>query len=292
MNDMVTLTFKRSGLRTSVQDLGRTGYQHFGIPRGGAMDRASAKIANMLVENEPGTPVLEMTLMGPEIHFEGECQIALTGADISPSVNEAEAPMYETISVKDGDVLSFDGLKWGCRAYLAVRGTWQAVSWLGSCSASSCNWMALTPDSIIKKENRLVIHTKPPIQKKRYPEADIPAFNKRIAVKILPGPEFGVFSDDVLSHFFGHSHRVAIESDRMGYRLDINIPGFVPPPEIISSGIIPGTIQITNAGQPVILMVDAQTTGGYPRLGNILTDDIDRVAQLRPADEIQFSLLR
>ncbi|MCB0376379.1 MAG: hypothetical protein KDD04_10710, partial [Sinomicrobium sp.] len=154
------------------------------------------------------------------------------------------------------------------------------------------NWAVLTPDSVIKKGSRFTVHTKPNIPKKVHPAADIPLLANSIEVTVLPGPEFGAFTGDMLDSFFGSGHYITTESNRMGYRIDSTIPGFESCQEIISSGIIPGTIQITGSGQPVILMVDAQTTGGYPRLGNIITADLDRVAQLKPGDEIWFLLLQ
>ena len=292
MSDIAVFTFNKSGLKTSVQDMGRVCYRHFGVPAAGVMDSVSAKIANALVENDPETPILEITLMGPEIDIKGDCQMAITGADISPEIDGVSVPMYETLLVKSGAVLSFGRLRSGCRTYLAIRGTWRVKTWLGSNSASSCNGLMLTPDSIIKKRNKLMVCTKPHIPKKILPEKEIPEISGNIDVSVLPGPEFGMFSDEAINWFFNRWHYITINSDRMGYRLESNIPDFKPGREIISSGIVPGTIQITGSGQPIILMADAQTTGGYLRLGNVITPDLDRLAQLRPGDKIRFLLLQ
>lgn len=286
----VIFKFNRTGLQTSIQDMGRAGYQHYGVPVGGAMDRSSAKIANWLVGNDPGSPVLEMTLTGPEIEIMGDCQIALTGADISASINAIELPTYETIAVKSGSILSFGKLQSGCRAYMAIGGVWQVKRWLSSSSFST--HQALNSDlvSLIHKNSTLIVNKHPFIPKREHPEALTPKFSNSIAVTVLPGPEFNMFSDAAIGYFFKKKHYITKDSNRMGYRLNTIIPDLKPEKEVISSGVLPGTIQVTGSGQAVVLMADAQTTGGYLRLGNVITPDIDRLAQLKPGDEVRFLL--
>jgi len=286
----VIFKFNRTGLQTSIQDMGRTGYQHYGVPVGGVMDRSSAKMANWLVGNHPGSPVLEITLTGPEIEILGDCQIALTGADIPASINAVKLPTYETIAVKSGSVLSFGRIQSGCRAYLAIGGMWQVKHWLGSSSFST--YQALNSDlvSIIYKNSAFIVNTHPFISKREHPEALIPKFNNSITVTVLPGPEFNMFSDAATDYFFNRKHRITKDANRMGYRMDTIIPDVESKKEVISSGVLPGTIQVTGSGQAVVLMADAQTTGGYLRLGNVITPDIERLAQLKPGDEVRFLL--
>lgn len=284
------LHFLKTGLQTTIQDGGRTGYQSYGIPISGAMDKQSANLANLIVGNEVDTPVLEITLLGPKIQFEGSCQIAITGANLSPKINHQPVSNYETINVKDGAILSFGATQIGCRSYLAVRGHWQIKKWLDSYSALPNNVEA-TPESYIQKEKPLQIETAPRIPKKILPLDKQPIYPNSLKIKVLPGPEFEQFSNYTIGYFFSGTHKITNESNRMGYRLDTRLNDFKPQKEVISSGIIPGTIQITRAGQPVILMSDAQTVGGYYRIANVLTEDLNKLAQLKPGEEVAFILM-
>ena len=292
MKKHAILHFKKAGLQTLVQDKGRLGYQAFGVPISGALDQSSAQIANYLVDNPPNAPVLELTLIGPSIEVEGDCQIAVVGADLSLKINRLEAPLYETITVKNGDFISFGKINKGCRAYIAIRGTWSIKKWLGSYSAATSMGLKLTPDSIIQKNSRIFIKNQKPIKKRVYPLEKRPDFPTSIRVRVLPGPEFEAFSPYTIGYFFSRGYQLTSNSNRMGYRLNADLIDFHPHREVISSAIVPGTIQISNAGQPIILMADAQTVGGYFRLANVLSDDLDKLAQLKPGDEVWFSLVK
>ncbi len=289
---MTTFHFLKSGLQTLIQDKGRIGYQSYGVPISGVMDKESAALANELVGNSLDTPVLEMALLGPTIKIIGDCQIAITGADLSPKVNQISIPLYETINLKDGDILKFGGAKNGCRAYLAIRGNWQINKWLDSYSALPYSGATATPKSYIQKDTILSIQPNPRIPKKIVPVERRPHFSTSLKVRVLPGPEFDDFSNYTIGYFFSKTYKLTKESNRMGYRLDTILADFNPKKEVISAGIIPGTIQITSAGQPVILMRDAQTVGGYYRIANVISKDLDKLAQLKPGDEVSFSLVQ
>jgi len=289
---LITLHFQKAGLQTLIQDDGRIGYQSYGVPISGAMDKKSAALANELVGNPSDTPVLEITLLGPKIQIEGECQIAITGADLSPKINQETIPLYTTINVKNGDTLSFGAIKNGCRAYLAIRGEWQLAKWLNSYSAVPYAGKEATPKSVIEKGQALTIETTSIITKKSIQKAEQPIYNNSQRISVLPGPEFEEFSRHTIAYFFSRGYQLTNDSNRMGYRLDANLIDFKPKREVISSGIIPGTIQITSSGQPVILMADAQTVGGYYRIANVISADMDKLAQLKPGDEVWFSLIR
>jgi biotin-dependent carboxylase-like uncharacterized protein len=291
MGKQVILNFKRAGLYTTIQDMGRTGYQHFGVSIGGVMDKSSAKIANWLVGNEEDKPVLEITLLGPSIVFKGKCQIALTGANLSATINGVPIVLYKTIQVKNGAVLDFGKVISGCRSYLAIGGLMEVPQWLSSYSAASMNPKEVTPKSIMSKDSQLVIATNKFISKRKYSKKKRPVYGGNIRVSLLPGPEFEMFSRSCIAYFFSQSYSISNQSNRMGYRLEGGDLQTTLSSEIISSGIVPGTIQITNSGQPLILMMDAQTVGGYSRIANIVSQDLDKVAQLKPGDKIWFSLL-
>ena len=288
---MARLHFLKSGLQTTIQDLGRHGVQDLGIPINGAMDKASAQLANQLVGNNANSPVLEITLLGPKIQFEGQCQIAITGADLSAEINGNTIPLFRTINIEHGDELSFGKPLTGCRAYLAINGKWDIQSWLGSFSASATNTAQTTPDSIIVKDQILEI-----IRGKDQPiitisESERPSLSIEAPIKVYPGPEFEAFSTIEKQGFFGDSFTIGQDSNRMGYRLKEALNGYTKKEEVISSGVIPGTIQITNSGQPIVLMADAQTTGGYPRIANVSSTELDRLAQFKPGDTVRFELI-
>ena len=194
--------------------------------------------------------------------------------------------------MEDGDILSFGGAKNGCRAYLAIRGKWQIAKWLESYSALPYSGQTATPQSLIEKGTSLKVETRTEIPIKKIPSADQPIFPKSSRIRVLPGPEFEEFSRYTIAYFFSRGYKITNDSNRMGYRLDANIIDFKPKREVISSGIIPGTIQITSAGQPVILMADAQTVGGYYRIANVVSEDLDKMAQLKPGEEVWFSLVK
>ena len=290
MSELISIKFHKAGLLTTVQDLGRNGYQSFGVPISGVMDENSAKIANWLVGNEENSPLVEMTLLGPKIEFGGEVQIALTVADLSPKINGLEVSMYETITLKMGDILTFGRLKSGCRTYLAIRGNLQIQKWLNSASASPQNTLKLTPDSLIQKGSELQTLSQKLIAKRIYPIEKRPIFSNFETIKVLAGPEFEQFSKIEIAHFFGYNHIITSDSNRMGYRLDNQMIN-EGKRDIISSGIVPGTIQVTNSGQPIILMKDAQTSGGYFRFLNVINEDLNKLGQMKPGDLIRFEMV-
>lgn len=292
MAEFVRLYCHRPGLQTLIQDHGRVGFQAFGVPVSGVMDSTSAHLANWLVGNSPDTPLLEIALSGPSVQLDGRCQMAITGADLSPTIDGLPVAMYQTIDVREGSMLSFGRLRSGCRAYVAIGGEWEVQGWLGSKSAALFLSSELTTDSIISKNSLITIRPGPSIQKRMIAKDLRPVFSGNVRARVLPGPEFEAFSNYAIAYFFSSTFRLSSHSNRMGYRLHPALTDFEPDREIISSGIVPGTIQIANSGQPILLMADAQTTGGYYRIANAITADLDQLAQLKPGDELEFSLVK
>ena len=294
MADTLKLHFTKPGLHTTVQDAGRNGHQHLGIPVNGFMDHRSACEANRLVENDENGPLIEITMIGPEIRFEGAGQIAITGADLHPKINGKPIHPYAAIQVRDGDLLQFGTLQQGCRAYLAVHGHWKVQSWLGSQSASTVQPEALTPDSLIKKGSQITVVSERPAAENISDEYyyDMPDLQDDGVLNVIPGPEFSLLSNITIASFFSQVFTISSDSNRMGYRLEGSVRGFSPLKEVISSGIIPGTIQLTNSGQPIVLMADAQTSGGYTRIANLSRDSMDQLAQMKPGEQVRFVLAR
>ncbi len=281
----------KPGLLSLVQDQGRKGYQAFGVPVGGAMDRFSARLANALVGNSPNQPVLEITLMGPEIQWEAACQIALTGADLSAEMDAVPLPLNETIDVKSGAVLRFGRCRFGCRAYLAIGGDLDVPDWLGSSSAAHPNARQVTPQSILQKGQRLSFTPSPFITNKRIPNEVLLYKEHTPLIRVLPGPEYEQVDPLSIGYFFSEPYKISPDSNRMGYRLQGKALKLVNTTPNISSAVMPGTIQVTREGHPILLMADAQTTGGYTRFLQVIEVDRDRLGQAKPGDEIRFSLI-
>lgn len=292
MSKRVILHIKKAGLLTTIQDPGREGFRHMGVPQGGWLDEEAAQNANALAGNAPETPVLEITMSGPMIEVqEGRCLIAITGADISPVVDATPISINKRIEVHPGQVISFGRLLNGCRSYLAVNGEWNVARWLGSASAFLQDHTHILPQSVLRKGDIIEIGTDsrshgPP--QNIYPAKQyVPPY----VLRILPGPEYEWLGRESIEGFLFGRHHASKNSSRMGIRMVGSIPGTTNHKGLISSGVIPGTIQITQSGECIILLNDAQTTGGYPRIANVISADMDTLAQIKPGDEIRFEIV-
>ncbi|MGI9227465.1 MAG: hypothetical protein ACR2PU_01615, partial [Gammaproteobacteria bacterium] len=171
-----------------------------------------------------------------------------------------------------------------------VGGNWQIKQWLSSYSALAYDSSGITKNSVIKKNSMVSIDAQSSIAPKRISKNQRPDFSKPLTVRVLPGPEFDSFSKEFQQQFLNQSFTLSPQSNRMGFRLIPELKNLAGP-EMISSGVIPGTIQITSSGQPIILLADAQTSGGYPRIANVITSDVDALGQLKPGDEVRFVLV-
>lgn len=287
---MLEVEIISAGLLDTLQDEGRPGYQTQGVPLGGAMDRQSAALANQLVGNPLRTPVLESTLLGPRLCFHGPAQLALAGALASPMLNGHPIPRYTTVNVPPGAILNIGSMQQGCRTYLAIRGDWQLKKWLGSCSPPPYQPEVLTPDSRLQPGQFLKIQNAPNIEIRQFPLQDHPIFPKICEVRVFPGPEWGAFPNSAREHFLNQPFTLSKDSNRMGLRLREQLPETGHLSGLLSSAVLPGTIQVPSSGQPIILMADAQTTGGYPRLAQVCTNDLPILAQCRPGDQVRFRL--
>lgn len=287
----LSLLFEEGGMYTSVQDDGRMGSQDIGLPFGGAMDRESMQIANALVGNQLNNPVLELTLTGPTIKFEGSGHISVTGADMTPALNGESMAMYETVTVENGDMLTFGPSTAGCRSYLAIAGEWDAPRWQGSYSSFANTSNQDGSNGHFLKGDQLHINTLEEVEHKVYPKERRPIYSSCYILRVVSGPDFEQFGIESIEHFFNNIFSIDAQSNRMGYRLNGTLKNYVTEKEEISSGIIPGTVQITKSGQPIIMTADAQTTGGYPRIVNVISEDLDILGQMKPGDELKFMLV-
>lgn len=287
------------GLATSVQDLGRPGYYHVGIPEGGGMDRFATRIANLLVGNEPGAAVLEATFMGPELEFMQDATVAVTGGELPPKVNGEERPTWESFDVKAGDRLSFGFLKGGARAYIAISGGIDVPVVLGSRTTYVLGALGGFQGRVLKAGDELPIGAGTgragrslPVHLRR-PQA-VPA-----ELRMLPGIYWHRITEAAGKRFFEDTWKVAPEADRIGYRFKGGTPlEFVPREQPFGAGSDPsnivdacypyGSVQVPSGTEPIVLHRDAVSGGGYMMLGVVISADMDLIAQLQPHTPARF----
>ena len=286
MTRCLTISVINPGLYTTIQDSGRHGYQRYGVPLSGPMDPRASREANLLVGNQAQDSLMEFTLAGPQLQTSGTGWIAVTGAKVDVHLNGRRVPMYECIEINGKCTLTFGLMPKGCRSYLAIRGKWQVGQWLSSTSAAPVLGKELTPDSLIHKSQTFEVHSGDETSISTFKPLELTT----AVLRIMAGPEYRKIEAAHLKYFLTHKFTVSPQANRMGIRLNEKLPQYQPQTEVISSGIVTGTVQITNEGQPIILTADAQTTGGYPRIANIISADFDKTAQLRPGDPVQFEL--
>lgn len=279
------------GLFTTVQDFGRFGYESLGTPTSGAMDEFSFKVANILVGNPVNEPVLEATFLGPSIKFLKDAFISVTGANMAPVINGTKRPVWSSFHVKKGDTLSFLPINEGCRAYIAVAGGIKVRSVMGSASTyvrgklGGISGRPLKKGDTIEVKDVNIADKKPCKVKSDY----IPTFSNQTTVRVVLGPQDDYFSKYAIKKFLSSTYTLTNESDRMGFRLEG--PEIKPVDnkyDIITDGLIPGSVQIPGNGKPIIMMKDAQTTGGYVKIANVISVDLPKLAQLKPKDKLRF----
>ncbi len=274
---------------TTVQDMGRFGYQEMGIPVTGALDSFAPFVANLLVGNPETSAVLEITVIGPVLEALAPVDIAVTGADMGVTVNDRPVLEWQSIRLEKGDVLSIHQVKQGCRAYLAVNGGIDVPKVMGSYSTYTGGKFGGFNGRMLDKGDVLKSGAGKLLDKTRFiPEKMIPDYLSDKIIRAIPGPQNDFF-DETLALFFGSPFLVTPKANRMGYRLQgtaIQIKeGF--PKSIVSESSMPGSIQIPADGQPIILLVE-QTVGGYVKIATIISSDLPKVAQSIPGDTLQF----
>lgn len=305
----MSLKIEKPGLLTTIQDTGRYGFQKDGVIVSGAMDTIALRISNLLVGNNENEAAIEITLTGPSIRFEKNHLIALTGADISPSLNGKQIKMWRPVWVPQGSLLTFGQSLSGCRAYLALAGGFVIDPVMGSASTylraglGGLNGRDLQTGDVlhtkpIPDDNRIlkVFADAKPGSRRSVMEAKwtidpnlLPLYKESPAIRVVRGPEFEWFSESSREQFWEDSFMVTSPSDRMGYLLQGNALYLSDEKELISSAVTFGTIQIPSQGNPIVLMADHQTTGGYPRMAQVISADLPVLAQVVPGKSISFS---
>jgi len=287
---MASFIVKSPGLLSTVQDRGRYGLQRFGLPVAGVMDDFSMSLANIIVGNLHDEAVLELTLWGPELVFTDSTYIAITGANMEPELDGKAVPLNSCIKVKNGSLLRFPNLRSGCRSYLAFRGGMDIEPVLGSRSTFMRAGLGGLEGRKLNAGDEIALRpAKGRCPKIQVPKIIIPDYGPVQEIRILRGPEAGHVSESTFQKLCTEEYRITDQSDRMGYRLEgPELQHIKGQGEIISAGIVRGTIQLPGNGQPIILLSDRQTTGGYSRIAVVATADLSLLAQMKPGDSLFF----
>jgi biotin-dependent carboxylase-like uncharacterized protein len=282
---MDTFHIINPGVLTTVQDLGRMGYGQYGIPVSGAMDRFSFQVANLLIGNDPGAAALEITLYGLKLETLQSARIAITGGDMNPTLHGKPLPMWQTSKLSAGSTVFFKNTRGGARTYLAVEGGIDTPVQLES---RSTHQKALLGKTLEKGDIVKTFPAKRTSLNHRLPESLIPTFSKQAQIRVIMGPQDDLFSGKGIDTFLSETYTITSQSDRQGYRLEGEPIEHVSGADIISDAILPGSIQVPGNGQPIIMMVDAQTSGGYPKIACVIGPDIDVLAQMLPGRKVRF----
>lgn len=289
MKDIVIVN---PGIYTTIQDRGRWGYQEFGMPVTGAMDDYSIRVANILVGNDEYDAVLETTLNGPEISFNIDAIVAITGANMVPRVNGNIVPMWRSFKLSKGDVLSFGMARQGTRGYIAFAGGLDIPAVMGSLSTFVRGGIGGFEGRKLKSNDEINLRNSNISFEEGFnrvvPLKYVPTYNQNCRVRAILGPQDDCFTEESIEKFFGSEYEVTSETDRMGYRLSGPILEHKAGADIISDGINLGSIQIPGHGMPIVMMADRQTTGGYTKIATIISVDMPLIAQLKPGDKVHF----
>jgi len=273
----------KAGLWTSIQDQGRYGYRSIGVPLSGAMDLHSAHLANKLVGNPITAAILEFTAMGPELLFDKEAVITIAGATFGIFVNNEEQCINTIIHIKEGDCIKFTPPKSGWRGYLAIQGGFDSEVVLGSKSM----YLGITERARIEKGAILNFSTISQLLKAKDKVLKPLDFDSEF-IDVFKGPEYEILDDKTKENLINNNFKVHQNSNRMATQIDgLGVVSF---DDILTVPVQPGTVQITPSGRLLILMRDAQTTGGYPRIFQLTNDAINKLAQKRPNDKVVFRI--
>lgn len=295
----MTITVVKPGLLSTFQDLGRFGHQHLGVPVGGAMDGRAHRLANLLAGNPEHEATLEITLVGPTLQFHSAGCIAISGAQLNPALNGQPVPNNRPLTVRPSDILSFGVRQSGLRAYLAWHGGYVLPPVLGSRSTALRSGMGGFYGRALRKGDSIqagaALHSEQldALQKQLWNlKVYLPAIlglMPRQSVRATRGPQTDLFTPQSVTGFFSSEFRISTDSERMGYRLfgpELNLENTV---ELLSEATSFGSVQVPPDGQPIVLMADRQTTGGYAKIAHVATVDLPLVAQAMPGEALRFT---
>jgi antagonist of KipI len=303
----MSIRVEKAGLLTSIQDKGRWGYQKNGIIVSGPMDALALRVANILVGNKEGDAVIETYLTGLKISFDEDSLIAITGADLSPKINGEPVKMWRPVFIRKDSILEFTKPVLGCFAYLAIAGNFDVPKVMGSSSTYLRAGIGgfkgrplqagdiIPGNTISKKAERLVKSLSDERSTSAFFQSGWtvsnelkPRYEEHPLIRAIAGPEHSLFQKNSQDYFWHGKFQVSSRSDRMGYRLKGQPLALTEITEIISSAVDFGTVQVPADGNPIALMADHQTTGGYPRIAQVITADLPKLTQVLPGKTIRF----
>jgi antagonist of KipI len=289
---MATFEVIKPGLLTTIQDLGRYGYQKYGLAVSGSVDSYAHRIANVLVSNPEGAAVLEITLVGPQVKVLKTTVIAITGGDLQAQLNGKPIQPWASMMVKEGDILHFAGAKTGCRAYLAAAGGFDVPLVLGSRSTDTLGHIGGLDGRPLQSGD--ILHTgnvlASPSQRwvRRLHPGFIPEYTDEVDVRVILGPQEDAFTGRGIQTFLSSAYMVTKDLDRMGCRLEGDLIEHTDGADIISEGIFMGAIQVPKTGQPIVFLVGRRGIGGYTKIGGVISVDMMKLAQVKPGNTIRF----
>jgi len=289
----MSLKITKAGILDTVQDTGRYGFQHLGINPGGAIDHFSASLANALLGKDFNAPVIELHFPASTFLFQQACVVCLTGADFMPCINDVPITLQQPFFVNTNAVLQFKSVKKGARCYLSLLNELKIQKWLGSYSTNLKAGAGGYKGRRLEKEDEL------PFTSRQLPAMNTNSFmplpwryNDPIIVsnelEFIPGNEWDWLDVKSQTYFLNNGFAIMPASDRMGYRLQGEKLLQQNKQQLVSSAVSFGTVQLLPAGQLIVLMADHQTTGGYPRIGHVISAHLSKLAQMKPGDEIKF----
>lgn len=300
----MSIEIKKPGFLTTIQDLGRYGSQKYGVIVGGAMDTLAVRIANMLVGNEEDEATIEVTMYGTELICNDNQLLAITGGDLEPMIGGKEVPMWRPIYMKKGQVLTFKSPQTGFYAYIALAGGINVPKVMGSRSTyirggiGGYKGRALQEGDVlsskkISNKNKVILehmHQLNQFCPWSVHYSSFYTFDKTQTIRILEGSEYDRFDKASQEALLEDMYTLTVQADRMGFQLEGIKLVLSETFELLSEGVTYGTIQVPSNGQPIILMADRQTTGGYPKIGQVISVDLPRLAQLQPGSNINFEM--
>jgi len=287
------LIIKKPGILTTIQDLGRTGAQKFGLNPAGVMDRAAARTLNVLLGNAESDAVLEMHFPACVIEFETDVMIAIGGADFGAQLNGEPLRNWSSMLAEKGATLSFAKRSSGNRAYVAVSGGLNVPEWRGSRSTNLVAGLGGMDGRKLSAGDVIQCEESPGYADRIFTVGHslIPRYSRFPTVRIVTGSEFEYLSDESERTFLSEGFTLTNDCNRMGYRLSGKLIHLLHPLDMVSTAVSFGTIQLLPDGQLIILMADHQTSGGYPRIGSVISADLPLVAQCGPGDGVSFQMV-
>jgi biotin-dependent carboxylase-like uncharacterized protein len=277
-----------SGPLTTVQDLGRFGQLRHGIPPSGAMDGHAFVWANRLVSNDDRAAALECTLIGPRFRVHGECAIAVTGAHMPVTIDGTQARCWTMLKLEPGNTVRVGNARAGVRSYIAFSGGIDVPLVMGSRSTYVRGALGGLEGRALRKGDRLSLLPAPAPDASCIPDGTVPDYASESEIRVVLGPQADRFTEDGIATFLGSPYEMLPQSDRMGARLRGAPIAHVRGHDIVSDGIALGSVQVAGDGQPIVLLVDRQSTGGYTKIATVCSFDIGRIAQTRPGRTLRF----